>query len=204
MSTSRPPRPSPQSATASEGIGVILGEYCATNRTNLGSPELNEEYADYRYYYTQYVTRSMIKHGLVPMYWDAGYYGNHGSGLFDRRNGDILDPDILEAIVDTSASAPFTGIDESSAGPARFSLGQNYPNPFNPSTRIRYHLPDKASVVLKVFNIVGQEIAMLVNERQAAGEHSVQFDAAGCPGGVYFYTIEAGKHQDTRKLILLK
>ncbi len=187
-----------------KGIGVILGEYCATNRTNLGSPELNAEYADYRYYYTQYVTRSMVRHGLVPMYWDAGYYGNHGSGLFDRATGDELDPDIVEAIVDTSAAGPFTGIDKAPSGPARFSLGQNYPNPFNPVTRIRYHLPSVSPVVLRIFDTIGREIAMLVNERQAAGDHVIKFDASSLSSGLYYCTLETGDFQDTRRLLLLK
>ena len=187
-----------------KGYGVVLGEYCATNRTNLGSLELNEEFAEYRYYYTQYVTRSMERHGLVPYYWDAGYCGNHGSGIFDRRTGDVLDPDILEAIVDTSAAGPFTGIHESPSGPARFILEQNYPNPFNPSTRIDYHLPVSAFVTLKVFDVLGNEIATLVHERQNSGRHSVLFNAAHLPDGEYFYRIEAGMVHDCRKLLLLK
>ncbi|MBN1780357.1 cellulase family glycosylhydrolase [bacterium] len=186
------------------GFGVILGEYCATNRTNLGSPERNEEYARYRLYYTQYITRAMVRQDLVPYYWDAGYYGNHGSGLFNRSTGEIVDPDILDAVVDTSIVDPVTGMDRSSRIPAGFFLGQNYPNPFNPSTHIGYHLPAKSQVVLKVFDTIGREIAMLVNERQTAGDHSVRFDAHNCPGGVYLYRIEAGGYRDTRKLVLLK
>jgi len=85
-----------------------------------------------------------------------------------------------------------------------YHLSQNYPNPFNPSTLIRYQLSVSALVVLKVFDICGREIRTLVNERQNAGSHSVQFNASDLPSGVYFYKIEAGKYQDVKKLLLLK
>ncbi|MFC1569934.1 T9SS type A sorting domain-containing protein [bacterium] len=188
-----------------KGYGVILGEYCVTNRTNLGSPELNEDYANYRYYYTQYITQSMERHGLVPFYWDAGYYGNHGSGLFDRKTGEVLDPDIhTVSIVDKNAAGPFTGIHEFSSGPARFSLEQNYPNPFNPTTRIGYQLSANAFVVLKVFDVLGNEVETLVSEHRNAGNHFVQLNASGLTNGVYFYKIEVGMYSESKKLLLLK
>ncbi|MBN1407789.1 MAG: T9SS type A sorting domain-containing protein, partial [Calditrichaceae bacterium] len=85
-----------------------------------------------------------------------------------------------------------------------FALYQNYPNPFNPSTLISYQLPSSDFVTLKVYDVLGKEVKMLVNERQHAGNHSVQFDASSLPNGVYFYKIEAGTYCDTRKLLLLK
>jgi hypothetical protein len=85
-----------------------------------------------------------------------------------------------------------------------YQLNQNYPNPFNPSTIIRYQLPEGVFVTLKVFDVLGRDVATLVNGHQSAGEHTVQFDATKLSGGVYFYTLEAGKYQETRKLLLLK
>jgi len=98
-----------------------------------------------------------------------------------------------------------TSIDrfENSSLPSRFSLSQNYPNPFNPSTTIRYDLPKSASVTLRIFNMFGQEIAVLVNQTKEAGYHQVRWDAA-LPSGVYFYHIQAGDYVETRKMMLLK
>lgn len=85
-----------------------------------------------------------------------------------------------------------------------YRLDNNYPNPFNPSTRITYQIPEKAQVSIKVFNALGKEIVTLVDEPKSAGTHSVGFDAAGLPSGVYFYTIQAGSFHESRKMIFLK
>jgi hypothetical protein len=96
--------------------------------------------------------------------------------------------------------------------PAKYSLNQNYPNPFNPTTVITYQIPSESQVTLKVFNILGKEVATLVNEVQQPGNKMVKFDAAAFSNGVYFYRLEAcqlsggksGPFTQTRKLVLLK
>jgi chitinase len=88
--------------------------------------------------------------------------------------------------------------------PESFSLSQNYPNPFNPSSVIKYSLPNTAWVRLEVFNLIGQEIAVLVNEEQKAGNHEVIFQNPGLGSGVYFYRLTAGKLTDTRKMIIVR
>jgi hypothetical protein len=88
--------------------------------------------------------------------------------------------------------------------PRTCNLFQNYPNPFNPSTVICYQLPASILVTLKVYDVLGREVKTLVNERQNAGKHSVQFNAFGLSSGMYFYKIEAGTYRDTKKLLLLK
>jgi len=88
--------------------------------------------------------------------------------------------------------------------PGEFVLMQNYPNPFNPSTRIAYGLGGNVHVRLAVLNTLGQEVATLVDSRQGAGYHEVQFDASGLSSGVYFYRIRAGSYVETRKLLLLR
>lgn len=88
--------------------------------------------------------------------------------------------------------------------PGGFSLSQNYPNPFNPSTTINYQLPTNSFVSLAVFDVLGREVKTLVNRRQNAGDHTVTFNAANLPSGVYFYRLEAGTYHDTKKLMLLK
>lgn len=90
------------------------------------------------------------------------------------------------------------------SAPSHFSLSQNYPNPFNPSTVISYQIPVNSHVALKVFDVLGREVATLVNERENAGRHSVMFNAANVPSGVYFYRLEAGSYHETKKLLLLK
>ncbi|PIO49161.1 MAG: alkaline phosphatase [[Chlorobium] sp. 445] len=88
--------------------------------------------------------------------------------------------------------------------PKGFALEQNYPNPFNPTTTIRYSLPQAAQVSLKVYDILGREVAQLVNMRQAAGVYVAQFNAANLPSGMYFYRLEAGSYRETRKMMLVK
>ncbi len=85
-----------------------------------------------------------------------------------------------------------------------FQLNQNYPNPFNPVTVIKYSIPLRSFVTVKVFNILGKEIASLVNETKNAGEYSVEFNGSNLSSGVYFYRITAGKYSDLKKMILLK
>jgi hypothetical protein len=83
-------------------------------------------------------------------------------------------------------------------------LYQNYPNPFNSSTHIRYKLQASVFVTLKVYDVLGKEVITLVNDRQTAGNHSVQFNASRFASGVYFYRLETETYHDTRKLLLLK
>ena len=83
-------------------------------------------------------------------------------------------------------------------------LSQNYPNPFKPSTNINFTLPATSQVQLTVFNLLGQKVATLVNERRTAGNHTVQFDARSLASGVYFYQLQAGDFTLQRKMTLIK
>ncbi|MEO0216540.1 MAG: T9SS type A sorting domain-containing protein [candidate division WOR-3 bacterium] len=85
-----------------------------------------------------------------------------------------------------------------------YHLSQNYPNPFNSITRFSYQLPENVFVTLKIYDVMGKEIATLVNEHQNAGEYSVEFDAANLSSGVYFYKLQAGNYSKLKKLLFLK
>lgn len=85
-----------------------------------------------------------------------------------------------------------------------FSLSQNYLNPFNPTTKIRYELQEKSIVTLKVYDVLGNEIATLVNEKKLAGNYDIKFSADGLPSGIYFYQLRSGDFVETKKMILLK
>jgi len=98
-----------------------------------------------------------------------------------------------------------TSVEESAPGvPARFALEQNYPNPFNPTTGIRYQVSGVSLVKLAVYNILGQEVAALVNEVKQPGVYTVQFDAANLPSGFYFYRMTAGGFTSTKSMVVLK
>jgi photosystem II stability/assembly factor-like uncharacterized protein len=85
-----------------------------------------------------------------------------------------------------------------------FKLSQNYPNPFNPSTIIKYSIPSNEFVTLKIFDVLGREAATLVNEEQASGEYTINFNASKLSSGIYYYSITAGSYRETRKMILAK
>lgn len=96
--------------------------------------------------------------------------------------------------------------------PSTFSLEQNYPNPFNPSTKIRYTIPNVIAsetkqsqfVNLKIYDVLGNELATLVNERRPSGSYEVEFDASNLPSGTYFYQLRAGSFVETKKMIFIK
>ena len=101
-------------------------------------------------------------------------------------------------------SEPSTGIADKIIAPINYNLSQNYPNPFNPSTSINYTIPQDGNVKLSVYNLLGNEIAALVNNWQKSGSYTVKFNADDLSSGIYFYRIKAGNFTDTKKLILLK
>jgi hypothetical protein len=86
----------------------------------------------------------------------------------------------------------------------KYILDQNYPNPFNPGTAISYQLSEVRFVTMKVYDILGREVAVLVNERQAPGNHTVRFDASNLASGVYLYRLAVGDFVQTRKMILIR
>jgi hypothetical protein len=100
---------------------------------------------------------------------------------------------------------PFVGIQHTcNTVPKVYSLEQNYPNPFNPVTTISYRIPKAGNVKLTVLDVLGRELAVLVNGFKQAGSYSVQFDASELASGIYFYRIESGDFKDVKKMTLVK
>jgi photosystem II stability/assembly factor-like uncharacterized protein len=88
--------------------------------------------------------------------------------------------------------------------PSEYALFQNYPNPFNPSTTIRYSIPNSEFVTLRVYDVLGIEVATLVNEDKSTGSYEIHFNATELSSGVYFYKLQAGNFVETKKMLLLK
>lgn len=88
--------------------------------------------------------------------------------------------------------------------PSSIQLDQNYPNPFNPSTRITYRLSSPAEISLKVYNLIGQEIATLDAGLKSAGVHNVKFDAGNLASGIYLYRFQSGGFVETRRMTVVK
>ncbi len=97
-----------------------------------------------------------------------------------------------------------TSVEEEHQMPKEFALMQNYPNPFNPITNIEFQIKEYGFVSLKIFDLLGNEIATLVDEEKSSGEYKVEFDASGLTSGIYFYQVTAGDFSETKKLVLLK
>jgi hypothetical protein len=109
----------------------------------------------------------------------------------------------------SSVFYPFTWTDwtavEENVQPVKsFGLSQNYPNPFNPTTKIWYEIPERSFVTIKVYDVLGKEIAILVDEEKPNGNYEVEFNGNGLASGIYYYGITAGNFSQTKKMILLK
>ncbi|MCW9095329.1 MAG: T9SS type A sorting domain-containing protein [Ignavibacteriaceae bacterium] len=97
-----------------------------------------------------------------------------------------------------------SGIEDKPSSPTAIKLFQNYPNPFNPSTIINYSIPKLSFVTLKVYDVLGSEVATLVEEEKFEGNYYLQFSGAGLPSGIYFYQLKAGSFVETKNMLLLK
>lgn len=104
----------------------------------------------------------------------------------------------------TNGGVTFIEGENSQSQPGEFILFQNYPNPFNPSTKIKYKIANTGFVNLKIYDVLGKEVATLINKEMNVGRYEVEFDAFGLPSGIYFYKLKAGFFVKTRKMVLLR
>jgi hypothetical protein len=130
----------------------------------------------------------------MQSYYTPTITWNSGGRLFSRKNSILVDFN----------GTPTNITEFGNAAPKEYSLSHNYPNPFNPTTTISFQLPALSRISLKVYDLLGREIAMLVNEQRPIGNYSVKWDASNLPSGVYFYQLRAGAFTETKKLVLLK
>ncbi|GMU86553.1 MAG: hypothetical protein AMXMBFR48_17950 [Ignavibacteriales bacterium] len=159
--------------------------------TGLGAGAIEYKYA------VAYPGYDTVNGGTTPLDNEGGFGENH---LF------FLALDITYAELYNIFGDFLTSVkeDETVFTPGQFSLGQNYPNPFNPSTKISYSIPVDGIVTLRVYNLIGQEVATLVENFQLKGGYTASFDASKLNSGVYFYTLSVGDYSVTKKMMLLK
>ncbi|MCH8325347.1 MAG: T9SS type A sorting domain-containing protein [Bacteroidetes bacterium] len=119
-----------------------------------------------------------------------------GTNIFAGTFGGVFTSTLSDIITDVK--------EISNSIPNNFVLSQNYPNPFNPSTNINFSVPLSSFVSVKVYDVLGKEVASLVNEELKAGSYKFNFNAKGLTSGVYFYRVTAGNFTQTKKMILLR
>ncbi len=134
-------------------------------------------------------------HIIVPnwnkLYEPIRIYIDHGN------NGTIDDSILVQNTVDVEERGEL-GV------PKEFGLGQNYPNPFNPETQIEFSLPTRQRVTLRIFDVLGRQVRVLLDEVREAGNHRVVFDGTALSSGVYFYQLRAGDRMQVRKMLLIR
>ncbi len=148
-------------------------------------------------------TGSFIPSSPLAAFNGIGANPNGGWHL-EIHDGAAGDTGILKAWCVTISYYTYVGGIGTITVPNYFALGQNYPNPFNPSTKIQYAIPRSANVSLIVYDILGRQVATLVNEFKNAGIYTLDFNASSLASGVYFYKIQAGTFSDTKKMLLVK
>lgn len=178
--------------------------------------ELGHRFGDSVYYYTVWVWTNIS--GSTP----AGVFENCIRFLFDISQ--VVDEEVLYTFAPnvgliiqqndgwwtmrlTSAiinGETVVSVDESDHTASKLQFLQNYPNPFNPSTKIQFSIVNRQWTIVKVFDVLGREVATLVNEVKEPGIYTVQWDAKGIASGVYLYRLQAGNFVETKKLVLLR
>jgi len=148
--------------------------------------------------YQEY-TLSMHSYSFVKeLGLDSIYY------IFDFGYGRTeLKGCIIDGVVYGDTTVVFVD-DKTEYFPIEYSISQNYPNPFNPTTKIYYQIPEISFVTIKVYDVLGSEVATLLNEEKPLGNYEVNFNAASLPSGIYFYRLKAGSFVETKKMVLMK
>lgn len=160
-------------------------EIVISKEENFNQPVVEETLLNSRDYEFQNLDENTV------YYWKVRARNEHGTGSWSETR-----------TFNTGLSVSIE--DESKELPAEPGLSQNYPNPFNPSTQISYKLPRSAHVQLKVYNLLGEEVASLENSQKRAGTHSVTFDASGLSSGIYYYRLQTSDFLEVKSMTLIK
>ncbi len=195
-------------ATAPGGSMPFAPEVCI--------PALRNMYDTYRTtIWTGYGFTDAFNVSVSPVWWDTDVLGIDQGPIVimmeNYRTGNVWKTFMKEKIIidglQRAGFTPSTGVsNEKENVPAVFSLQQNYPNPFNPATEISYQLPVSSYMTLKLFDVLGREVATLINEVQSAGKHNFELSTLNfsLSSGVYFYTMQSGSFSETKKMMLLR
>ncbi len=182
------------SPVALRGLQVELSGPENASPVNLVNDKLNQFYGQ---------TGDLVRLGMIDV--DGGQTVSAGvtevvqlAGEYTLISGVVVDNQLSESVVLLGGDLIAETL------PITFGLAQNYPNPFNPVTEITFALPVAADVRLEVFNVLGQKVATLVEQRLEAGQHSITWDAIAQASGVYMYRLTAGDFVETKKMILMK
>jgi hypothetical protein len=172
-----------------------LGEFIGYNKTNISNNfEVLTNYKDGVLYISMVSIEGMSEDGKLIV-------------LKFRAKGEKFDVQFVSFVLNEEEFEVSNGL--VSNLPKKFALYQNYPNPFNPETVIKFDLPKSSDIILKIYNVLGQEVRTLINERKPAGYYSVKWDSKNNNGvpvssGIYLYRLKAGEFVLTRKMILIK
>lgn len=161
---------------------TLMGQFYTTVGAKIGSP--------------------FVIFGPIGMKMPMGGVG-FGGGLY-LAIGTWVDANFSDGDVYGRFISPLTGVEDEAATPGEVELGQNFPNPFNPATLIEYRLLTSGYCRLAVLDLLGREVAVLVNEEKSAGSHTIQWDASTLPSGVYLYRLQTGAFSSVRRMVLLK
>ena len=142
-----------------------------------------------------------IQRGDISSFCNLSQQMYHYAGVSLWEYAQIDSPFVWD---EYSSAWPLTPVSQAPATPNDFDLSQNYPNPFNPTTTIKFRVASFGFVSLKVYDVLGREVATLVNERMNGGSYVVTFDASKLPSGVYFYRLIAGNNTAIMKMVLIK
>jgi hypothetical protein len=157
---------------------------------------------------THNVTASLPKDENYSPLWRVNVYDNSDwenvHDLTSAQSANILAMGVANVNCPVVEVEEPTAVDDENTAPLTYSLDQNYPNPFNPSTKIQFSVAELGQVTLRIYNILGEQVAELINDNLQPGSYSVRWDARGLSTGLYLYTLNAGNFKVTKKMMLLK
>jgi hypothetical protein len=174
-----------------DGSNVILNWSTATELNNFGFE----------------VQRSISGNEFATIGFIQGHGTTTESKSYRFVDANLLAGNYTYRLKQVDFNGTFAYSDEVNAevtSPVQFELSQNYPNPFNPSTTIKFSIPQSSNVTLRIFNTLGQEVSILINQNMESGVHTINFDASELNSGIYFYRLDAGQFTEVRKMTLIK